>query len=189
MALRLNLAVLPVAVLLAATAAAQGDVEKTVSNPKAIHDAIAKQSQQVVEKLLRLQTPQTPFDYINFYLSGPVVVLTGFTSKSPLKNEAESQVKTLAWVEHVVNEVQVLGVTPELRSLRASILANLTQALPQAFPLGHANVRIKVTEDFQVTLAGVVNRYDKTTLEAALVQIKQMPLVKSVTSQVVVTPE
>ena len=89
----------------------------------------------------------------------------------------------------MVNEVQVLGVNPELRSLRANILANLTAAVPQAFPQGHANVRIKVTEDFQVTIVGVVGRYDKSTLAAALVQVKQMPLVKSVTNQVLVTAE
>ena len=113
-----------------------------------------------------------------------MVVLTGFTTKGPLKQEAEGNVKSLKWVEHVVNEIEILPVTPELRSLRGSILGGLSEALPQSFPAGHANVRIKVTADFQVTLVGVIDPLNQLSLESAVVEIKQMPLVKSVTNQV-----
>ena len=179
---------MPAVLLMAATMAADGDEEKSVANPKEIHEAYARQEQQVVGQLLKIQTPETAFDYVNFYLSGPVVVLTGFTTKGPLKQEAEGNVKSLKWVEHVVNEIEILPVTPELRSMRASILGGLAQALPQSFPAGHANIRIKVTADCQVTLVGVIDPLNTLRLESAVVEIKQMPLVKSVTNQVLATP-
>jgi len=183
----MKLGAIPAVLLMAATMAAAGGEEKSVANPKEIHEAYAKQEQQVVAQLLRIQTPETAFDYVNFYMSGPVVVLTGFTTKGPLKQEAEGNVKSLKWVEHVVNEIEILPVTSELRSLRLSILGRLSEALPQSFPAGHANIRIKVTGDFQVTLVGVIDPLNKLSLESAVVQIKQMPLVKSVTNQVLAT--
>jgi hypothetical protein len=171
-----------------ATAPAQEE-QPHVLPSKTIHDQTAKRSQEVVGQLLKMTTPQTPYDYVNFYLSGPVVVLTGFTTKAPLRNEAERLVGELDWVVHVVNEIEILAQNRQTRQMRRQVLGMLMQAAPQSFPENHANIRIKVTEKFAITLVGVVEKADKATFEVAVTEIKNLPLVSSVTSQVVVAKD
>jgi hypothetical protein len=168
------------------SAAAWAQEPAQVMPAKAIHDQVAKRSQEVVGQLLKIATPQTAYDYINFYLSGPVVVLTGFTAKGTLKDEAEQQVQKLKWVDHVVNEIKIVDVNPETRQLRRKVLGMLEQACPQSFPQDHAEMRILVTEKFDITIEGIVNPEDKDTFAAALVQIKNLPLVGTVTNHTLV---
>jgi osmotically-inducible protein OsmY len=173
--------------VLAAPAVVSAQQAKQVMPPKAIHEQMAKHSQEVVGQLLKIATPQTPFDFINFYLSGPVVVLTGFTTKQTLKDEAEQQVSKLKWVDHVVNEIELVAMNNQTIRLRKHVLDILEQAAPQSFPESHAEIRIKVTEKFDITLVGVINKLNKGTFEAALVQIKNLPLVRTVTNHVLVS--
>lgn len=144
-----------------------------------------KHRQQVVKKLVTLPHQETAFDFFNFGIQGPTVVLLGFTIRPVLKTEAEGAVKELEWVEHVVNEIQVLPLNPEDRQLRSGSLAILEQMLPQSFPQGHADIRIKVIRG-DITLVGYIDAFQKKELESAIVQIQHLPLVKQVKSGVAV---
>lgn len=160
--------------------------DRQVQPSQKIHDQTAKHSKEVASQLLKIGTPETPYDYISFYLSGPAVVLQGFTAKPVLKDAAQKQVEKLGWVVHVVNEIEIINVNQATQELRSQILGMLEKAAPQAFPENHANIRIKVTDKLDVTLVGVVDKMSKTRLDAALVQINNLPLVKSVTNHVLV---
>jgi len=148
-----------------------------------VRNTLARSSKE----LNRLGTPETPFDYINLALSGPVVVLQGFTVNGALKDDAQAQVQKLMWVTHVVNEVELLDLGPELRRVRQQTLATLKKQVPQAFPENHANIRIKVTLKGDVTLVGVVSPKDGERLKAATEQIKHITLVSSVANDIVET--
>lgn len=163
--------------------AAQGT--GAVNNPQAIHEQTARHLEQVLKKLGTLGTPETVYDYIHPGVSGPVVVLQGFTVNGALKDDAQKQVESLGWVVHVVNQIEYLDHGPELRRARGQILGILQRQVPQAFPENHANIRIKVTVKGDVTLLGVVRPNDKLRLEAAVEQIKHVPMIASVTNQIV----
>jgi osmotically-inducible protein OsmY len=156
-----------------------------VNSPKAVHEQTARHSQDVAKALATVGTPETPFDFINFGVSGPVVVLQGFTITDVLKKDAQAHVQKLTWVTHVVNEVEYLKIGPNVRRIRQQTLAKLQEMVPQAFPENHADIRIKVTVKGDITLVGVISPNDKVRLEAAIEQIKHFALVNSVTNQVV----
>ena len=171
--------------LVLAVAPASAQEHAKVNSPTAIHEQTVKHLQAAVRALNMLGTPETAFDYVAPAVSGPVVVLQGFTINGPLKKEAESAVKNLGWVVHVVNEIEYLDVGPELRRQRQQTLGILQKMVPQAFPENHANIRIKVTQKGDITLVGVISPVDKVRFEAAIEQIKQIDFVESVTNHVV----
>jgi len=142
---------------------------------------------EVVQALSRMPHLENQFDDIEFVVSGPVVELRGFVTNSVLKGDAENAVKKLAWVSHVVNLIEELPNEPTMNELRRKILQMLTTACPDAFPQDHAYIRIKVDKDYVVTLVGFVQKMNEKRLEAAVVQIKQLPLVKDVQDNVVVS--
>jgi hypothetical protein len=158
-----------------------------VNGPSAVHEQTSRHLGEVLKVLGRLGTPETAYDYISPALSGPVVVLQGFTINGALKDNAQAQVQKLEWVTHVVNEVEILALGPELRRVRLQIRATLQKQVPQAFPANHANIRIKVTVKGDVTLVGVVGPGDKKRLAAAVEQIKHITFVGSVTNNIVET--
>jgi len=162
------------------------DHEK-VNSPNAVHEQASKHLKDVVKVLSTLGTPETTFDYIHPALSGPVVVLQGFTVNGALKDNAAAQVQKLAWCTHVVNQIELLDVGPELRRVRQQTLGILKKQVPQAFPENHANIRIKVTLKGEVTLVGVVSPTDHKRLQAAIEQIKNITFVSSVTNHIVET--
>jgi len=157
-----------------------------VQSSKAIHDQLEKHRQDVLKILATCSSRQTVFDFITFQLSGPAVVLTGFTINGGYKNEVQNRVEKLKWVSHVVNEVQFLPVEPGAQEIRTSTLAVLRREVPQSFPENHANIRIKV-DKMVVTLVGFVEEFNKLRYEAAVVQIKNLPLVKEVKDEVLIT--
>jgi len=160
--------------------------DRQVQPSQKIHEQAAKYSKEVANQLLKIGTPETVYDYISFGLSGPAVVLQGFTAKPVLKDAAQKQVEKLDWVVHVVNEIEIINVNNTTQDLRSEILGMLEKAIPEAFPENHANIRIKVTDKLDVTLVGVASKMNKTRLDAAVVQIKNLPLLKSVTNHVLV---
>ena len=171
--------------MIGASSAVTADAQETVNSPTAIHEQTAKHFQEVVQVLNRLGVPETPFDYIAPAVSGPVVVLQGFTANGGLKDDAESQVKKIKWVTHVVNEIDYLKSGSELRRTREQTLGILERLVPQAFSENHANIRIKVTLKGNITLVGVVDPQDKKRFEAAIEQIRHLDFVGSVTNDVV----
>lgn len=160
--------------------------DRQVQPSQKIHEQAAKYSKEVANQLLKIGTPETVYDYISFGLSGPAVVLQGFTAKPVLKDAAQKQVEKLDWVVHVVNEIEIINVNNTTQDLRSEILGMLEKAAPEAFPENHANIRIKVTDKLDVTLVGVASKMNKKRLDAAVVQIKNLPLVKSVTNHILI---
>ncbi len=160
--------------------------QHTVQSAKSIHDQQEKHRKDVLKELWSCTSRQTVFDYIGFQMSGSVVVLTGFTINGAYKNEAQRRIEKLKWVTHVVNEVEFLPVEPGAQEMRSGALAILQREVPQSFPQNHANIRIKV-DKMVITLVGYVESYNKLRYEAALVQIKNLPLVKDVKDEVLIT--
>jgi osmotically-inducible protein OsmY len=119
-------------------------------------------------------------------MSGSVVVLTGFTINGGYKNEAQKRIEKLKWVTSVVNEVKFLPVEPGAQEIRTGALAILQQEVPQSFPQNHANIRIEV-DKMVVTLVGFVEEINKLRLESAIVQIKNLPLVKDVKNEILIS--
>ena len=145
----------------------------------------AEMRQQVAEAIATMGRLMTPFDYISFYLSGPAVVLEGFTTKPTIKENAALAVNKLEWVVHVVNKIEQLPVEPAVNDLRAEVLSIVKAASPQSFPQNHAYIRVRIDGGMNVTLVGWADPIDKTRLEAAVVQINSLPLVKSVENHVI----
>ena len=163
---------------------AQTQDDERVNSPNAIHEQKDKHFDDIIKVLNTLGTPETPYDYVSFGISGPVVVLQGFTVNGALRDNAKAQIQKLDWVTHVVQEVELLDVGPELKRVRRQILATLKKQVPQAFPQNHANIRIKVTLKGDVTLVGVINSPDEKRYLAAVEQIKHITFVGSVTDEV-----
>jgi osmotically-inducible protein OsmY len=159
--------------------------DEHVNSPNAIHEQKGKHQDDVVKVLNTLGTPETTYDFITFAISGPVVVLQGFTVNGALKDNAEAQVKKLEWVTHVVNQVELLPVGPEAKRVRREALAILQKQVPQAFPTGHANIRIGVDGEGVVTLIGVIRPNEEVRYLAAVEQIKHITFVASVENKVV----
>ncbi len=130
----------------------------------------------------------TVYDYMSFSIVGRKVIFRGFTMKPQNKTLAEKVAKNLSWVEEVQNEIQVMPLGGGGRDIRRSVYALLVRRIPRAFPTGHAYIRIGV-EHGNVTLVGVIDQIDNKMLEAAVVSIKHLPLVKEVANNIVVRPK
>ena len=144
----------------------------------------AERRQEVAKAIATMSRLMTTFDYISFYLSGPAVVLEGFTTKPTIRENAEDSVKALPWVNHVVNKIEQLSIEPTVNEIRGEVLSIVQKASPQSFPQGRAYIRIKVDKDMNVALAGWADPGDKVRLEAAVVRIQNLPLVKKVDNHV-----
>ena len=144
-----------------------------------------KRQEEVATALLEMSRLQTPFDYVGYKISGGVVVLEGFCTKAVIKGDSEKAVRELDWVTHVVNEIDFTPADPTGNDIRQETLSILRKGLPQAFPANYANIRIKVDSAYNVTLVGVMAPGDEKRLEASIVRINHLPLVKGVDNQVV----
>ena len=143
-----------------------------------------KRQQEVATQLLEMSRLQTPFDWVGFSVSGPAVVLEGFCTKAVIKTDSEKAVQKLDWVTHVVNKIDFIPADPAGNDIRKETLSILRKAAPQAFPENRANIRIKVDQAYNVTLVGVIAPTDEKRLEAAIVRINSLPLVKGVENKV-----
>ena len=85
----------------------------------------------------------------------------------------------------MINKIEELPIEPTINDLRSEVLSILKAASPQSFPQDRAYMRVKIDGGMNVTVVGWADPGDKLRLEAAEVQIKALPLVKSFTSEVV----
>jgi len=125
----------------------------------------------------------TAFDYLSASVQGSRVVLSGFTIGLGVKKEAEGRVKTLDFVEVVTNNIEQLPLSGGDRQIRAEVLFRLAQYIPRAYSGNRALIRIKVNRG-EVTLVGLVE--SELLKGVAEVQTQTVPLVRSVTNQLVV---
>ena len=171
------------ACLVVATLVAPGLV--LAADQTAMEKERAEHRKQVAEAINTMGRLMTAFDYLTFNLSGPVVVMDGFTTKPVIKKDAEAAIRKIDWVTHVVNKVEELPVEPAINDLRAEVLSMVKKASPQSFPQDRAYIRVKIDGGMNVTLVGWADPIDKVRLEAAVTNIKNLPLVKDVENLIV----
>jgi len=151
-------------------------------------DEMAKETesrrQQVADALDRLPRFPGPFDYVTFSISGTEVTLEGFSTRPTIKSDAQKVVERIDWVTKVDNEIDFNPSEPGTDRIREDTLAVLVDVLPDAFSEKYPDLRIKVDPEFNVTIVGELSPINRGRYESALVRVDQVPLVKSVDSQV-----
>jgi osmotically-inducible protein OsmY len=74
-----------------------------------------------VQKKLGGMTNYSVFDWITFGLQGKTVVLKGYASRPIVKEEAERSLKNIPGVDSVVNQIEVLPLSPNDDRIRAAV--------------------------------------------------------------------
>jgi hyperosmotically inducible protein len=134
-----------------------------------------------VRRALLMLPYYTVFDNLEFKVEDATVTLMGQVTRPVVKSDAESAVKTIEGVEHVVNRIEVLPVSPNDDKIRRAEFraiygyAALNRYAIQAVPSIHI-----IVKNGKVTLDGVVDsQADKNT---AGIQANSVPGVFSVTN-------
>ena len=138
---------------------------------------------RAVRRELNMVSYITAFDYLSAGVQGNKVILSGFTIGTNVGQEAEGRVKNLEWVEEVENNIELLPLSGGDRQIRAAVYSRLLQHVPRTFSGNRALIRIKVNRG-EVTLVGLVE--SELMKGVAEVQTGTVPLVRSVTNQLVV---
>jgi hyperosmotically inducible protein len=125
------------------------------------------------------------FDNLAFQVNGDKVTLMGQVTQPTLKSDAEAVVKSIEGVASVVNNIEVLPLSPMDDQLRRAVFraiygeAGLQKYAIQAVPPIHI-----IVKNGNVTLEGVVdNEMDKNL---ANLRASQVPNVFSVKNNLVV---
>ncbi len=82
-------------------------------------------------------------------------ILGCFTIGLAVRQEAEGRVKSLEWVEEVVNNIEQLPLSASDRRIRADVYSRLARNVPRTFSGNRALIRIGVKRG-EVTLVGLV---------------------------------
>lgn len=121
------------------------------------------------------------FDDLSFRVDGGTVTLMGYVTRPTLKSDAENVVKRIEGVDRVVNEIEVLPLSPmddRIRIAAARLLFSnpaLTRYAFQAIPPIHI-----IVKNGNLILEGVVaNQMDKNI---AGIEASSVPGVLSVTN-------
>lgn len=128
------------------------------------------------------------FDNLAYRVDGDTVTLTGSVTRPTLKSDAENVVKDIEGVERVVNQIEVLPLSPNDDRIRIATYraiygqTGLDRYALQAVPPIHI-----IVNNGNVTLEGVVaNETDKNLAE---IQAKGVSGVFSVTNNLQVAPQ
>ena len=127
----------------------------------------------------------TVFDYLEFRMDGPTVILTGYTVRPTNKTEAERRVKAVEGVEVVTNEIEVLPLGRDDRLIQGAVHMNLKRVLPKYFYREPSNIRIIVKRGHVILKGHVDSERDRKTAE---IHTKSARGVFGVTNDLVVTP-
>jgi hyperosmotically inducible protein len=125
------------------------------------------------------------FDNLEYKVDGATVTLLGQVTKPVLKSDAENTVKNIEGVEKVINNIEVLPLSPNDDRIRRAVyraiysFPSLQMYALQAVPSIHI-----IVKNGHVTLVGVAaNQMDK---DAANIRANGVPGVFSVDNQLVV---
>ncbi len=143
-----------------------------------------KLSKEVRHQLVMLPW-YSVFDNLAYQVEGDKVILSGQVTRPVLKSDAETAVKSIEGVASVVNNIEVLPLSPMDDQLRRALFraiygdAGLSRYSIQAVPSIHI-----IVKNGNVTLEGVVdNEMDKNL---ANLRANQVPNVFSVKNNLVV---
>lgn len=122
------------------------------------------------------------FDNLSYRVDGGTVTLFGQVTRPTLKSDAENVVKKIEGVSRVINNIEVLPLSPNDDRIRLAVYRavygqpNLNRYAMQAVPPIHI-----IVGNGNVTLTGVVaNASDKNVAE---IQAKSVPGVFSVKNE------
>lgn len=124
------------------------------------------------------------FDNLSFRIEGGSVTLMGQVTRPTLKSEAENRVKRIEGVERVVNNIEVLPLSPNDDRIRLAVFRaifghpTLQQYTLRAVPPIHI-----IVKNGNVTLEGVVARQMEKNI--AGIQANQVPGVFAVKNNLV----
>jgi hyperosmotically inducible protein len=94
-----------------------------------------------VQKKLGGMSNYSVFDWITFGLEGKTVVLKGYASRPILKDQAERSVKSISGVDSVVNQIEVLPLSPNDDRIRAAVYNRIyTQPSLRKYNAGAGNL-------------------------------------------------
>lgn len=126
-----------------------------------------------LEKEVRRELVTLPFyslfDHFAFKVEGDAVTLLGKVSRPTLKSDAENVVKRIEGVEKVVNQIEVLPLSPNDDRLRMALYraiyghSTLQPLALRAVPPIHI-----IVENGHVTLTGVVNSNTERAIARSL---------------------
>jgi hyperosmotically inducible protein len=146
-----------------------------------------KLSKEVRHQLVMLPW-YSVFDNLAYQVDGDKVTLSGQVTRPTLKSDAEAAVKSIEGVSSVVNNIEVLPVSPMDDQLRRAVFraiygdSGLSRYAIQAVPSVHI-----IVKNGNVTLEGVMdNEMDKNL---ANLRASQVPNVFSVKNNLVVASD
>jgi hyperosmotically inducible protein len=126
-------------------------------------NANTARTQERLEKQVRKELITLPFltifDNLNYRVDGETVYISGQTIRPVLKSDAGNRLRSIEGITKVVNEIEVLPLSPFDDRLRL-VLARLIYGQPalNRYALG-ANPSIRIiVKNGNVTLEGVVDR-------------------------------
>ncbi|MGO9642429.1 MAG: BON domain-containing protein [Candidatus Acidiferrales bacterium] len=158
------------------TAVAGGPAKAQPPNP----DAGTVLANQVRHKLVMLPW-LTVFDNLEYQVDGSEVMLTGQVTQPVLKDEAVDSVKRIAGVTQVVDQIEVLPLSPFDSSIRrAEYRAIYGYSSLSRYGLGTLPSIHIIVDNGNVTLEGIVDT--KTDSDIANVLANEVPGVFSVTN-------
>ena len=186
--MRKELRVLFVSFLLVADiAAASGS--PTASSPQNKNQRSEEKYRKKLVKEVRHQLVMLPwysvFDNLAFQVEGDKVILSGQVTRPTLKSDAEAAVKSIEGVASVVNNIEVLPVSPMDDQLRRALFRaiysdpGLQRYAIQAIPSIHI-----IVKNGNVTLEGVGD--SETDKNLAGLRANEVPNVFSVKNNLVV---
>jgi hyperosmotically inducible periplasmic protein len=138
---------------------------------KATKVAVAVPTQLQMMNAVRHQLVMLPFywvfDDLSYQVDGSTVTLSGYVTRPTLKSSAEKVVSQVAGVDKVVNQIEVLPLSPFDDSIRRAVYyavygnPGLDRYVLQAVPPIHI-----IVKNGNVTLTGkVLTRMDKNLAE------------------------
>ena len=103
------------------------------------------------------------FDNLAYRVDGRVVTLFGQVSRPTLKSDAENVVKQIEGVERVINEIEVLPLSPNDDGIRRAVYRAIYSSEPlQRYAMGAVPSIHIIVKNGNVTLEGAVgNEGDK----------------------------
>ena len=129
--------------------------------------AVKDDSQVAIEKKVRHELVMLPFyniyDNLMFKVDGNTVTLMGQASRPTLKSDAEGVVKRIAGVEQVVNQIEVLPLSPFDNRIRYAVArAVYGHGALNRYAMGAVPPIHIIVKNGNVTLEGVVaNEMDR----------------------------
>ncbi|MBY0375666.1 MAG: BON domain-containing protein [Bryobacteraceae bacterium] len=125
------------------------------------------------------------FDNLSYKLEGGTVTLMGQVTRPTLKSEAENRVKSLEGVERVVNQIEVLPLSPNDDRIRLAVArAIFNHPVLQQYSLRAVPPIHIIVKNGNVSLEGVVAR--QMDRDVAGIQTNQVPGVFSVKNNLIV---